>query len=121
LFPASEGIEFVPRAGRVHESDFAIVALSDIEGTAVFVSGDRRQPVSGVNLELVGKDGKIAATTRTEGDGFYLFEQVRPGAYTIRLEAAQAGRLGLALAGEERVSISAEADIVRNDLEIARP
>jgi hypothetical protein len=122
LYPATEGVAFVPRAGRVHESDFAIVALSDIEGTVYFMAGENRRAVSGVNLELVDAQGRIAATTRTEGDGFYLFEQVRPGTYLLRLEAGQAGRLGLGMVNEEQVMASPDGDIVRKDIIIiARP
>jgi hypothetical protein len=121
LYPATEGVAFVPRAGRVHESDFAIVALSDIEGTVYFMAGENRRAVSGVNLELVDAQGGIAATTRTEGDGFYLFEQVRPGTYVLRLEAGQAGRLGLGMVNEEQVVASPDGDIVRKDIIIARP
>ncbi len=121
LYPKSLGVSFVPRAGRVHVSDFAVVALSEIEGTARFVSDQGQKPVSGVQLELVGAEGKVARSTRTEGDGFYLFEQVAPGAYTIRIEPGQAVRLGIAMEGEGTVTTSPEGEVVRMDLAIQRP
>ncbi len=120
LFPTSAGKSFVPRAGRVHVSDFPVVELSEIEGTARFVSDGRDKPVSGVFLELVGADGKVVRTARTEGDGFYLFEQVKPGNYTLRIEPDQAQRIGISLSGESAVAIAPRADIVRRDLAIAR-
>jgi hypothetical protein len=119
LYPRSEGISFVPRAGRVHVSDFAVEALSEIEGTARFVSAQGQKPVSGVLLELVGPDGAVVRSARTEGDGFYLFEQVAPGQYTIRIEPGQAQRLGLVMTGDSRIAISPEGEVARRDLAIA--
>lgn len=121
LYPKSQGISFVPRAGRVHVSDFPVVALSEIEGTARFVSKEHSKPVSGVVLELVAADGKVARTTRTQGDGFYLFEQVAPGAYVIRIEPGQAERLGINMDGEGAVKVAPEADVLRKDIAIRRP
>jgi hypothetical protein len=118
LFPKSAGITFLPRAGRVHTSDFAVVALSEVEGTARFASAQGQKPVSGVQLELVGGDGAVIRSTRTEGDGFYLFEQVPPGDYTIRIEPGQAQRLAIAMAGEAAINASSEGEVVRKDLVI---
>src|SRR5262249_37142206 len=36
LAPVTRGIELVPRPGRVHRADFAVVAMSEIEGSAYF-------------------------------------------------------------------------------------
>lgn len=118
LHPRSEGIAFVPRAGRVHVSDFAVEALSEIEGTARFISAQGQKPVSGVLLELVGADGAVVRSARTEGDGFYLFEQVAPGEYTIRIEPGQAQRLGLVMTGDSAIAISPEGEVARRDLAI---
>lgn len=118
LFPKSAGITFLPRAGRVHTSDFAVVALSEVEGTARFASAQGQKPVSGVQLELVGVDGAVIRSTRTEGDGFYLFEQVPPGDYTIRIEPGQAQRLAIAMAGEVAINANSEGEVVRKDLVI---
>lgn len=92
----------------------AVTAVARAEGKVVAT-------LSGVLLELVGGDGKVVASTRTEGDGFYLFEQIAPGAYTIRIEPGQAERLGIALAGEGAVRTSPEGEVVRKDLAIQRP
>jgi hypothetical protein len=118
LFPKAPGITFVPRAGRVHTSDFAVVALSEVEGTARFVSEGQNKPVSGVQLELVDSEGKVARTTRTEGDGFYLFEQVAPGSYTLRIEPGQAQRLGIALSEDQVFAIPPEGDVLRRDIAV---
>ena len=69
---------------------------------------------------MVAADGNVVKRVRTEGDGFYLFEQVAPGSYSIRIEPEQANRLGIALTGDGMVTASPEGDIVRRDLDIAR-
>ena len=120
LYPTSPGVSFVPRAGRVHVSEFPVIAHSEIEGTARFISDRTGKAVSGVRLELVAADGNVVKRVRTEGDGFYLFEQVAPGSYSIRIEPEQANRLGIALTGDGMVTASPEGDIVRRDLDIAR-
>ncbi len=103
LAPVTRGIELVPRPGRVHRSDFAVVAMSEIAGTAYFrsaLAGDgkaRARGVSGLRLILLDGAGKAAGSTRTEADGFYLFEQVRPGRYRLAIDPDQAARLGIAL------------------------
>ena len=103
LAPASEGIAIVPRPGRIHIADFPVVALSDIEGTAYFESaGGEAGPakatdraVSGLVLWLVDAHGKRVAHVRTEVDGYFLFEQLHPGDYTLALDSDQAKNLAI--------------------------
>lgn len=42
------------------------------------------QPLPGVKIELLNKDGVVIATTFTDAQGNYLFEGLRPGVYTVR-------------------------------------
>ncbi len=97
LAPVTRGIELVPRPGRVHRTDFAVVAMGEIEGSAYFEGAGRSRGVSGLQLRLLDAAGKVAANARTEADGFYLFEQVRPGHYTVAIDPDQAARLKIAL------------------------
>lgn len=97
LAPKERGFEVVPRPGRIHVKDFAVVDVSEVTGTAVFDSGDGSKPVSGLRLELIGADGTVAAETRSESDGYFFFEQVLPGTYAIRVQPDQAVRLGITI------------------------
>ena len=118
LAPAGEGIEIVPRPGRVHVADFPIVALSEVEGTLKFAQGDTRKGVSGVRLILRDAAGKDAYFSKTEIDGYYFFERVRPGTYSVALDEGQAGRLNLCPARDYTVTVGYDADLVKADIAI---
>src|SRR5690606_40102559 len=67
----------------------------------------------GLDLELVDEPGRVVATTRTDFDGFFLFERAAYGRYTIRLlaETARIARLDPALGAS--VEISGDAPVAR--------
>lgn len=106
LAAVSEGVEVVPRAGRVHVTNYAVQELSDIEGTAYFAQdGTLGREVSGLQLLLVDGQGKALARARTEGDGSFFFEQVAPGTYAIAIDPNQAASLKIHLADAINVTI----------------
>lgn len=41
------------------------------------------EPIAGVEIQLFDNDGNLVATTQTNGDGFYQFENLNPGTYSI--------------------------------------
>ena len=77
----------VPRPGVAAEVDIALVGAGDIEGAIVRDGGDGFE---GLDVELLDATGRLVATTRTDYDGFFLFERVAYGRYTIRLTAESA-------------------------------
>ena len=52
--------------------------------------------LNGVDIELLDKNGRAVKVTRTEYDGFFLFEFVPYGNYRIRIAALSANIIGLA-------------------------
>jgi hypothetical protein len=121
LAPVSDGIEVVARAGRIHASDFALLELSDIEGTAYFSDGGGAlgQPVSGLRLVIADSQGKAFARTRTEADGSYFFEQVAPGQYTIQIDKNQAISLKIHLTEEVALKVGPKSGIVKQLIKIS--
>lgn len=99
-----------PRPGVPAEVEIGLVGAGDIEGALVKSGG---LGFEGLDLELVDSSGKVIATERTDFDGFFLFQRVPYGRYTIRVapdSAAAAKILGeLGLSAE----IGAESTIVR--------
>jgi hypothetical protein len=77
----------VPRPGIAADVDIGLVGAGDIEGAIVRDGGDGFE---GLDVELVDSSGKVVATTRTDFDGFFLFERVAYGRYTVRLSAESA-------------------------------
>jgi hypothetical protein len=99
-----------PRPGIAAEVDIPLVGAGDIEGAIVRDGGDGFE---GLDIELLDASGKVVATTRTDFDGFFLFERVAYGHYSVRIsaEAARVAKVAQAL--------SASADIT-SDKPVAR-
>jgi hypothetical protein len=110
---ARPGIELVPRPGRVHVSDFAIVSLSEVEGTAYFRASKGDRAVSRLRLRMLRPDGTIAAQARTESDGFYLFERLPAGDYRLELDPQQAATLKIRIEAPIVLKVSGKSRVLR--------
>jgi hypothetical protein len=100
----------VPRPGVPAEVEIGLVGGGDVEGALVKSGGIGFQ---GVDLELVDTGGKVVAKTRTDYDGFFLFERVAYGSYTIRVakDSATAAKISADLG--LRFIVSPEKSVVR--------
>ena len=87
LTPLRPAQVVVPRPGVAAVIDIALVGGGSIEGVAV--REDHRE-YEGVDIELVDQAGAVVATARSDLDGYFLFERVRYGSYTLRLAASSA-------------------------------
>ncbi len=82
----------VPRPGVPAEVQIGLVGGGDIEGAIVKNGG---LGFEGLDLELVDAAGKVVGTARTDFDGFFLFERVAYGTYTVQdIEGFSASRQG---------------------------
>lgn len=90
--PALPGVVVTPRPGVAVRVALPLVAAGEIEGVAMRDGGN---PIEGLALELVDVEGRVRATTLTEFDGYFLFESVAYGRYTVRLAKASAAALRL--------------------------
>ncbi|WP_332816934.1 MSCRAMM family protein [Sphingopyxis sp.] len=90
--PALPGVVVSPRPGVATRVALPMVAAGEIEGT---VRRDGGNPIEGLSLELVDAEGRVRATTLTEFDGYFLFESVAYGRYTVRLGQTSAAALRL--------------------------
>jgi hypothetical protein len=100
----------VPRPGVPANVEIGLVGGGDIEGAIVKSGG---LGFEGLDLELADGAGKTVASTRTDFDGFFLFERVAYGDYRIRLSKDSAQAAGLARDLNVQVSVSAAKSIVR--------
>ncbi len=94
--PSTPGMVITPRPGIALALDLPLTSAGDIDGTLARAGGGT---VEGVDLELVDAEGHRIATTRSDFDGFFLFESVPYGRYTIRIAqlSADAARLATVL------------------------
>lgn len=88
--PALPGVVVTPRPGVAIRVALPMVAAGEIEGSVRRNGGN---PVEGLALELVDAEGRVRATTLTEFDGYFLFEGVAYGRYTVRPGKASAAAL----------------------------
>lgn len=90
--PALPGVVVSPRPGVATRVALPMAAAGEIEGT---LRRDGGNPIEGLSVELVDAEGRVRATTISEFDGYFLFESVAYGRYTVRLGKASAAALRL--------------------------
>ncbi len=90
--PANAGVVVTPRPGIAARIELPLVSAGEIDGTLISSGGGTLQ---GVDLELLDAENRVVRTTRSEFDGFFLFESVPYGAYSIRVAklSADAARI----------------------------
>jgi hypothetical protein len=93
--PATSGIVIVPRPGIPLTLELPLVSAGEISGTLQREGG---KTLSGVDVELLDKAGRVVKTTRSEYDGFFLFEFVPYGSYRLRVAALSANVIGVEVA-----------------------
>jgi hypothetical protein len=86
--PATPGIVVTPRPGVAVAIELPLVSAGDVDGTLVHAGGGSFE---GVELELVSVEGRVVAKTRSDFDGFFVFEGVPYGRYVVRIAQSSAG------------------------------
>ncbi len=75
--------------------------------------------MSKVELQLLdGAAGEVVQEVSSAFDGFYLFERVLPGRYTLRVNPDQLARLHLASPGEREITLGSGEVVSGVDLVI---
>ncbi|HWI88793.1 MAG TPA: carboxypeptidase-like regulatory domain-containing protein [Sphingomicrobium sp.] len=100
----------VPRPGVPAQVEIALVGGGDIEG-AVIKSADLG--FEGLDLELVDSAGKVVGTAQTDFDGFFLFDRVPYGSYTIRVAKNSATRAKIIADLGVKAQVSIEKPVAR--------
>lgn len=100
----------VPRPGVPADVEIGLVGGGDIEGALVKSGG---LGFEGLALELVDAAGKVVATTQTDFDGFFLFERVPYGKYSIRIARASADAANVPSELNLTVTISSDKSVAR--------
>ena len=90
--PATRGVVVVPRPGIPLTIELPLVAAGEISGNLQREGG---KTLSGVDIELLDIAGRVVKTTRSEYDGFFLFEFVPYGRYKLRVAAIAANIIGV--------------------------
>jgi len=107
-----QGYTMTPRPGRAAIADFPVVTTGEVDGTVYLVRDGVRKEVSEVALQLLNEAGDIVQEIKTAYDGFYLFESLLPGQYSVRVSPAQLARLGLSSSPPVAARIGGDGTVV---------
>jgi hypothetical protein len=110
LVPRKANQVVTPRPGVTTEVDIALVGGGDVEGSLVRSGGGGFE---GLDVELVDSNGTVVATTRSDYDGYFLFERVAYGRYTIRLAKASAEAARSSPNLDRSLEVTPEKPVVR--------
>jgi hypothetical protein len=109
--PQSDGFTVRTRPGKAALVDFPVIVTGEIDGMVYARQGGAALEVAGVEMELVDETGEIVGQARSAFDGFFLFEKVKPGRYTVQVNPLQLQRLGLVSSETRSVEILGEGTI----------
>lgn len=112
--PPADVIEVIPRPGRVTVVDYGLKPVGEVQLRMTTLRGAARKGISGLDIQLVGADKRVAAESRTEYDGSMFIEKVPPGRYEVRIEPEQGRRLGMSLARPVSVTVPPKGGFVGN-------
>ena len=111
LVPVPEGHSLVARPGTQAHVDFPVVMTGEIDGTIYRSDAGTPRPAANTTVQLLDDDGEVVDEVRTAFDGFYLFDFVEPGIYTVRPLPEEVADRGLELPDEETVEIETDGTI----------
>lgn len=78
-----DGYDVLLRNGIAPYIDFPVVETGAIDG---FIMRSETKGFAGIVVQLLDETGEVISTAVTAFDGFYNFEFVRPGEYTVRVD-----------------------------------
>jgi hypothetical protein len=99
-----------PRAGIAAEVEIGLVGSGSIEGVLIKDGGGGFE---GVDIELVGADGKLAGTAQSDFDGYFLFDRVAYGHYNVRIAVSSAKAIHAAVELGASATVSGDKPTVR--------
>lgn len=96
--PVTIGNRIVPRPGKTAKINFPVRMTGEIDGVVYMHSnGADPKEISNVIIELINSNGEVIKTEKTAYDGFYLFLNVFPGNYKVRISPEQLKKFDIAL------------------------
>lgn len=84
LEPATQGYSIFPRPSVVHHLEFPLIETGAIDGTLRWATDG--EPIGGLKLQLMDGEGEFVQSSVTAADGYFTFEKIPPGSYTIRAD-----------------------------------
>lgn len=121
MITAIPGVAIKARKGYVETVELPVVKAGEVEGVIYLKDATRKSDVAPyIMLNLVDKNEKIVASTRSEYDGYYLFTNVLPGNYSLKVDENYLDRRGLKSANKN-LNFSSEGDVIAGVDFVLRP
>ena len=98
-----------------------MVALSEVEGTALVQTKYGTKGISGLLLELANENPGHRRTSKTRAGGAFAFEGIHPGRYRLNISSEQAEQFGIAIGPGTKIEIAGESDIYRTEILFMKP
>ena len=108
--PALPGVVVTPRPGVATRVELPLTQAGEVDGSLVREGGSG---IEGVDLELVDAQNIVRARVRSDYDGYFLFESVPYGSYTLRIATLSAQVLAV---DARLVALTIDADHPRVNL-----
>ena len=124
LIPTRGGIQYMPRPGHLSHFEFPVVLGGEIDGEILPTEAGRAKSYdfSDIQVELVDKDGKVIKTVEADTTGYYLFEQVIPDDYQVRIIVESVLGLQLVVDSTKTISVPKQDPIINGlDLSVILP
>jgi len=86
---AKTGIRFYPQASKVFLATLPVVYVGAIEGKVEIISLKTSKGAKRLEVSLYSNTDTLVATTKTDRDGIYVFEDLPPGKYYVKLKSTQ--------------------------------
>jgi hypothetical protein len=113
MITAIPGVAITARKGFIEQLNFPVVKAGELEGTVYLQTEDAESaPAPYIMLNLLNETGEIVASTRSEYDGLYLFNNVKPGKYSLKVDDAFIDRRGLKTVKNKQVRFSSKGDLI---------
>lgn len=110
-YPAKEGYSVFARPSKNVELKFPVNKTFEVDGIVNDVDEEgNERPISGLKIHLINNEGKLIKTVTSEFDGYYMFEKVVKGEYTIIPDEEQINKLFLSQDGNVKVNVDGSED-----------
>lgn len=113
MMVSEDGFAVAARRGLVQQFDIPVVKGGELDGTIYLRDKAGKEDIAPyVRLSLIDTEGVVLATTRSEYDGYYLFEKILPGTYQIRVDTSTGRQRGTTPERLKEVKISNRGDLI---------
>jgi hypothetical protein len=111
LSPGSAGYRVTTRPGDVVSIHLPVISTSEVDGDiAIADETGIRKPLPDIVVELIDHDGHVVKRVVSETDGYFIFQKLRPGDYTLSVPAEALAEYDATLATPLPVRVGKQAD-----------